>query len=136
MKQFFSSLPLNIIKCFKGPLLIWHAVAIALTFVLVISGFDWLYFSSARSPVLRTWMFHSAPMADFWLVMVWAWCRKRSRIAPAVGTSPRSLPHSSSGRLLVMNGGSVFIPTLNHFKKMLAGAFGQLFEAEIVNDGM
>src|SRR5271170_112127 len=36
------------------------------------------------------------------MAMVWAWCRKRSRIAPAVGTSPNSLPYSSSGRLLVM----------------------------------
>ena len=39
------------------------------------------------------------------MAMVWAWCRKRSRIAPAVGTSPRSLPHSSSGRLLDMMAG-------------------------------
>jgi hypothetical protein len=34
--------------------------------------------------------------------MVWAWCRKRLGIAPAVGTSPKSLPHSSNGRLVVM----------------------------------
>ena len=36
------------------------------------------------------------------MVMISAWCRKRSRIAVAEGTSPRSLPQSSSGRLLVM----------------------------------
>src|ERR1039458_6288674 len=34
------------------------------------------------------------------MAMTWVWCRNRSRMAPAVGTSPRSLPHSSSGRLL------------------------------------
>src|SRR5208283_5717932 len=36
------------------------------------------------------------------MAVVWAWCRKRSKIVPTVGTSPRSLPHSSSGRLRVI----------------------------------
>ena len=36
------------------------------------------------------------------MAMVWAWWRKRSRMALAAGTSPRSLPQSWMGRLLVM----------------------------------
>src|ERR1700677_76638 len=56
MKQFFLSLPLNFIGCFKGRMIIWHLVAIILTFILVTSGFDWFYFSSTRSPALRSCM--------------------------------------------------------------------------------
>lgn len=57
MKQFFSTLPRNIIDCFKGRMIIWHAIAMALTFILVTSGFDWRYFLSTRAPVLHSWMF-------------------------------------------------------------------------------
>jgi membrane-associated phospholipid phosphatase len=57
MKQFFSTLPRNIIDCFKGRMIIWHVIAIALTFILVTSGFDWRYFLSTRAPLLRSWMF-------------------------------------------------------------------------------
>lgn len=57
MRQFFSNLPRNIIDCFKGRMIIWHVIAIALTFILVTSGFDWRYFLSTRAPLLRSWMF-------------------------------------------------------------------------------
>ena len=43
-------------------MLLWHLLFIALTFILVQSGFDWFYFCSTRSPVLREWMFPSAPI--------------------------------------------------------------------------
>ena len=62
MKPFFSTLPRNILGCFQGRMIFWHAVLIALTFVLVRSGFDWFYFCSTRDPLLRTWMFPSAPI--------------------------------------------------------------------------
>ena len=38
--------------------------AIVLTFILVISGFDWFYFRCTRSPSLRAWMFPAAPIGD------------------------------------------------------------------------
>jgi membrane-associated phospholipid phosphatase len=57
MKLFLSTLPHNIIACFKGRMIIWHVVAIALTFILVASGFDWRYFLSTRDRSLRSWMF-------------------------------------------------------------------------------
>jgi hypothetical protein len=56
MKVFFLTLPRNVIDCFKGRMLIWHLVAILLTFVLVTSGFDWRYFVWTRDPILRSWM--------------------------------------------------------------------------------
>ena len=57
MKLFLSTLPRNVIGCFKGQMIIWHLIAIILTFILVASGLDWRYFLSTRTPVLRSWMF-------------------------------------------------------------------------------
>ena len=57
MKRFLSTLPRNILDCFKGRMIIWHITAIVLTFLLVTSGFDWLYFANTRNPILRSWMF-------------------------------------------------------------------------------
>jgi len=57
MKQFLSTLPRNLVDCFKGKMVVWHIVAITLTFILVTSGFDWRYFLSTRAPTLRSWVF-------------------------------------------------------------------------------
>jgi membrane-associated phospholipid phosphatase len=57
MKRFLSTLPRNITASFTGQRIIWHGVAIILTFILVASGFDWRYFLSTRAPNLRSWMF-------------------------------------------------------------------------------
>jgi membrane-associated phospholipid phosphatase len=57
MKVFLSTLPRNLINCFRGRMLAWHLIAIALTFLLVASGFDWRYFLATRAPTLRSWMF-------------------------------------------------------------------------------
>lgn len=65
MKFFLSSLLRNLIACFKGRLLIWHALAILVTVTLVLSGFDWRYFQAANQPMLRAWMFPAAPIGFF-----------------------------------------------------------------------
>jgi membrane-associated phospholipid phosphatase len=57
MKLFLFKLPRNILDCFRGRRVFWHAMAIVLTFLLVASGFDWRYFLATRAPHLRTWMF-------------------------------------------------------------------------------
>ena len=57
MKQFLSTLPRNLLDCFKGRRVIGHIFAIILTFILVTSGFDGLYFASTRNPILRSCMF-------------------------------------------------------------------------------
>src|SRR5262249_10952137 len=54
MKQFFSTLLRNLIGCFRGRMLLWHVIAIALTAILVTSGLDWSYFSATRDPSLRS----------------------------------------------------------------------------------
>jgi membrane-associated phospholipid phosphatase len=62
VKQFFSTLPKNILGCFQGRMIFWHLLFIALTFICVSSGFDWFYFCSTRSPQLWAWMIPSAPI--------------------------------------------------------------------------
>jgi membrane-associated phospholipid phosphatase len=57
MKRFLVTLPRNLIGCFKGWMLVWHLIAILLTTILVMSGFDWRYFLATRNPGLRAWMF-------------------------------------------------------------------------------
>jgi hypothetical protein len=60
MKQFFLTLPLNILGCFKGRMIIWHVAAIILTFIFVASGFDWAYFYYTRKPGLLACMWPAA----------------------------------------------------------------------------
>lgn len=43
-------------------MILWHLVAIGITFALVESGFDWRYFELTRNPVLISWMFPTAPI--------------------------------------------------------------------------
>jgi hypothetical protein len=62
MTLFFSTLPRNVIACFAGRMLLWHLIAIILTLVLVVSGFDWHYFLWTRSPMLRAWLFPAVPI--------------------------------------------------------------------------
>jgi membrane-associated phospholipid phosphatase len=56
MKQFLLTVPRNLIGCFQGRRIVWHVIAILLTFILVTSGFDWGYFLATRNPALRSWM--------------------------------------------------------------------------------
>jgi membrane-associated phospholipid phosphatase len=56
MKQFLVTVPRNLIGCFTGRRLLWHVIAIVLTFILVMSGFDWHWFLATRNPALRSWM--------------------------------------------------------------------------------
>lgn len=60
MKQFIFSLPRNIIRCFRGRLILWHLLAIVLTVILVTSGFDGWYFKTLNTPEIRQWMMPAA----------------------------------------------------------------------------
>jgi membrane-associated phospholipid phosphatase len=70
MKQFFFTLPRNIIACFKGHLILWHLLAIGTTFFLVQSGFDWRYFASTRNPTLISWTFPAAPIGGLFPIVL------------------------------------------------------------------
>ncbi|MGD1002381.1 MAG: phosphatase PAP2 family protein [Candidatus Brocadiia bacterium] len=59
MKRFLVTLPRNLVGCFKGRMIVWHVIAIVLTFILVTSGLDWRYFLATRDPTLHSWMFRA-----------------------------------------------------------------------------
>src|SRR5271169_7182140 len=48
IRDFFYTLPNNILRSFWGRNLLWHLLAIAATLLIVISGFDWIYFKATR----------------------------------------------------------------------------------------
>jgi membrane-associated phospholipid phosphatase len=47
-RNFFSTLPRTISGSFRGRNLLWHILAIGVTWALVSSGFDWIYFKATR----------------------------------------------------------------------------------------
>jgi membrane-associated phospholipid phosphatase len=52
-KEFTHKMLGNLAACFSGINLLWLLLAIALTYVLVTSGFDWWYYQITRSPKLN-----------------------------------------------------------------------------------
>ena len=53
MPELFHRLPRNVIAIFSGRNLLWHALAIGLTMLIVMSGFDWSYYLSTRGDAIR-----------------------------------------------------------------------------------
>jgi membrane-associated phospholipid phosphatase len=49
--NFFYKILLNIKTIFSGKNVLWHALAIVLTILLVTSGFDWYYYQTTRNRV-------------------------------------------------------------------------------------
>lgn len=60
MRRFLLTLPYNIFNCFRGRMIVWHLIAILLTFLLVATGLDWAYFCSTRNHELLSWMWPAA----------------------------------------------------------------------------
>ncbi|MFA5997026.1 MAG: phosphatase PAP2 family protein [Candidatus Paceibacterota bacterium] len=50
----------NIINSFRGRNLLWHFVAIASTYMLVVSGFDWAYFQLFQGTYIYYFLFSAA----------------------------------------------------------------------------
>ena len=57
LNRFVSIFFRNVVRTFTGTRLIWHLFAIGLTYVLIVSGFDWAYYLS---------------MQRFYDVLIWA----------------------------------------------------------------
>lgn len=53
MQGFFHNILKNIKNIFLGRNLIWHLLAIGLTYIFVASGFDWFYFQATRGTALQ-----------------------------------------------------------------------------------
>ncbi len=60
MKLIFYKFKANLFQVFHPRNLLWHLLAIILTYVLVISGFDWKYFATFNGGALQTFLFSAA----------------------------------------------------------------------------
>lgn len=65
MKLFFVTLPAHLAGCFRGWNWAWHLLAMGLTAILVLSGFDWHYYQATGNPLLRRCMFPAALIGFF-----------------------------------------------------------------------
>lgn len=65
MGHFLKTLDKNFIRVFYGKNILWHLLAILLTYASVVSGFDWLYFSSVRNPSLNAVLFPAVTVGFF-----------------------------------------------------------------------
>jgi membrane-associated phospholipid phosphatase len=66
MRDFFRTLPQNILGSFRGRNLLWHILAIGATWIIVSSGLDWLYFRATRQ--IARYLFPAVMLG--WLVPV------------------------------------------------------------------
>jgi len=55
--NFLFKLPQNLGKVFWGKNLLWHALAITLTYICVVTGFDWKYHNTTQSMALGYFIF-------------------------------------------------------------------------------
>jgi membrane-associated phospholipid phosphatase len=82
MRRFFSTLAQNIASSFRGKNVWWHIVAIGLTAIIVLSGFDWYYFTVTRSAALDTASFPAViiggllPLFGLPIMLLIGWLRK------------------------------------------------------------
>ncbi|MDB5266647.1 MAG: phosphoesterase PA-phosphatase related protein [Parcubacteria group bacterium] len=53
MKVFFLEFISDFFSIFRGRNLFWHGLAILLTYIILMSGFDWWYSLHTRIPILR-----------------------------------------------------------------------------------
>ena len=57
MFPLFHRLPQNILECFKGRNLVLQILAFILTYIIVITDFDWRYFEYVQKPIFHTYLF-------------------------------------------------------------------------------
>jgi membrane-associated phospholipid phosphatase len=63
--KFFRSLLKNMSLLFSRKNIYWHLLAIGLTYVLVVSGFDWFYFVHTRNAELQSVLFPAVILGSF-----------------------------------------------------------------------
>jgi len=138
MKQFFLTIPRNIIRCFTAPVIIWHILAIILSVVCVLSGFDWFYYNATRSPRFQVWMFPAVPIGGLMPValplalLVGGWLSKNLPLrltgwatgqAALIGSLISSAYKSITGRAHPLHNPGTDISRVFHFGFLRGGVF-------------
>jgi membrane-associated phospholipid phosphatase len=86
MRGFFHEILKNIKDIFWGRSLLWHFLAIALTYIFVVSGFDWLYFQVTRGFVLQPFFWPAVflgllvPLFGILIFLAWSASRKNKKL--------------------------------------------------------
>lgn len=114
MKNFFIETGRNFLEVFRGRNLGWHALAIVLTWGLVVSGFDWGFFLFAVSSSWRVVFFPALflgtllPVLFPLTLLLWGWKTKRDALvrtgalvaqAALLGSLVSSLYKTFTGRI-------------------------------------
>jgi membrane-associated phospholipid phosphatase len=138
MKQFLVTVPRNLIGCFKGRRIVWHVIAIVLTVILVMSGFDWRWFLATRNPVLRSWMWPAVgiggllPLALPLFLLVVGFIIENSRLkltgwaigqAELIGAFIAAAYKAVTGRVHPSHGVGADISHVFHFGLLRGGVF-------------
>lgn len=86
MRGFFHDFLKNIKKIFWGSNALWHFSAIALTYVLISTGFDWFYFQATRSAFLQLFFWPGVPagallpLLGILIFFAWSAIRKNTKL--------------------------------------------------------
>lgn len=70
MRGIFYNFAKNLARIFWGKNLIWHVLAILVTFLLVISGFDWYYYQSTRILALNSFFFPAVVLGGLLPILI------------------------------------------------------------------
>jgi len=60
MSTILNNFVADVRACYSGKNLLWQLLAVALTYVSVVSGFDWWWYAHTRGAVLQNWLFPAA----------------------------------------------------------------------------
>src|SRR6266566_2517233 len=138
MKQFFLTLPRNILNCFNGRVIFWHVLAIIVSVACVMSGFDWFYFTATRHSTLQIWMFPAVPLGGLLPIvlplalLVSGWLLKHGTLhgtgwatgqAALIGSLISSAYKSITGRAHPVHNPGTDISHVFHFGFLRGGVF-------------
>ena len=72
--------------CYRWQNVAWQVLAVALTYIIVVSGFDWWWFTHTRDPLLQSWLFSAAVVGGLLpiLLPVVLWIAKKRTAAFAI----------------------------------------------------
>ncbi|MDR3569793.1 MAG: phosphatase PAP2 family protein [Syntrophobacteraceae bacterium] len=110
MSGFFYRLPRNLLQCFKGYNLLWHALAIVLTYLIVASGLDWRYFLATRLEALHGFAFSAVRLGMVLPVLVPLILLAAGSLCgfPKIGTTAFALGQAALSGLVVSSLYKVF----------------------------
>jgi membrane-associated phospholipid phosphatase len=65
MKIFLRRFVTTLVACYTWQNVLWQLLAIALTYLIVMSGFDWWWFTHTQNPLLQSWLLPAIVVGGF-----------------------------------------------------------------------